>query len=88
MIHWLCLLKSRSMAARACQEGRVLLNGGAVRPAREVRAGDRVTLLNPARDSGRVLRILAVPIRQASRKEAPEHYEIESEFKDEWGELR
>lgn len=84
VLHWLCLLKSRSMAARACQEGRVLLNGGAARPAREVKAGDRITLMNPARDRGRILRILSVPQRQASRKEAPAYYEVESEFKDDW----
>jgi ribosome-associated heat shock protein Hsp15 len=41
--------KTRSLAARACELGRVLSNGAPAKPARDVRAGDRLQITN---DSG------------------------------------
>jgi ribosome-associated heat shock protein Hsp15 len=41
--------KTRSLAARACDLGRVLSNGVPAKPAREVCAGDRLEITN---DSG------------------------------------
>lgn len=38
--------KTRSLAARACELGRVDWNGQASKPAHEVRAGDRVRVRN------------------------------------------
>src|ERR1700730_11177822 len=39
------LFKSRSLAARAVTGGRVHVNGARVKPAHEVRAGDRVSFV-------------------------------------------
>jgi ribosome-associated heat shock protein Hsp15 len=36
--------KSRSLASRACELGRVQLSGQAVKPAREIRVGDRLQI--------------------------------------------
>lgn len=41
--------KTRSLAARACELGRVQVNGATAKPAREVHAGDLLQLKN---DSG------------------------------------
>ena len=41
--------KSRSLAAHACELGRIQCNGAAAKPARDVRAGDLIHLKN---DSG------------------------------------
>lgn len=41
--------KTRSMAARACELGRIECNGHKAKPAREVHAGDRLQVKN---DSG------------------------------------
>ena len=41
--------KTRTLAARACELGRIEWNGSPAKPAREVRAGDRVKVKN---DSG------------------------------------
>jgi ribosome-associated heat shock protein Hsp15 len=41
--------KTRSLAARACELGRIESNGQAVKPARELRAGDGLQVKN---DSG------------------------------------
>ena len=38
--------KSRSLAARACELGRIESNGQTAKPAREVRAGDRLSVKN------------------------------------------
>ena len=41
--------KSRALASRACELGRIELNGQAIKPSREVRAGDMLRVKN---DSG------------------------------------
>jgi ribosome-associated heat shock protein Hsp15 len=38
--------KTRSLAARACDLGRIKINGGITKPAREIRPGDRVHVYN------------------------------------------
>ena len=38
--------KTRSLAARACDLGRISSNGQAVKPARDVQAGDRLQIKN------------------------------------------
>ena len=38
--------KTRSLAARACELGRIVSNGQTAKPAREVRAGDRLSIKN------------------------------------------
>lgn len=40
--------KTRSLAARACELGRIEYNGQPVKPAREVHAGDRLSIKNPS----------------------------------------
>jgi len=42
--------KTRSLAARACELGRIQSNGQPAKPAREVRAGDRLQIRNPGGD--------------------------------------
>jgi len=42
--------KTRAMAARACELGRILSNGIEAKPARDVRVGDRLKLRNDAGD--------------------------------------
>jgi ribosomal 50S subunit-recycling heat shock protein len=76
-LHWLCLVKSRSMAMRACREGRVLIDGQAVRPSRDARAGEGLILLDPARVQARHITLLEVPTRQCSRKEAGRRYRLD-----------
>jgi ribosome-associated heat shock protein Hsp15 len=42
--------KTRALAARACDLGRILSNGQAAKPAREVRAGDLLHVANLSGD--------------------------------------
>jgi ribosome-associated heat shock protein Hsp15 len=38
--------KTRALASKACDLGRILSNGAAAKPARELRVGDRLTVKN------------------------------------------
>jgi len=42
--------KTRSLAAKACELGRIESNGHAAKPAREVRPGDRLRIKNDSGD--------------------------------------
>lgn len=42
--------KTRSLASRACELGRIDANGQSVKPAREVRVGDRLRVKNDSGD--------------------------------------
>jgi|SRR5579871_415584 len=51
--------KTRSLAAKACELGRVECNGQKAKPAREVRAGDRVHVKNDSGDFDLDVRLLS-----------------------------
>lgn len=42
-----CLFKTRSEAKRACEAGRVAINGQGAKPNRAVREGDRIRISRP-----------------------------------------
>ncbi|MGC9159248.1 MAG: RNA-binding S4 domain-containing protein [Terracidiphilus sp.] len=42
--------KTRALASKACDLGRILMNGAVAKPAREVRAGDRLEVKNDGGD--------------------------------------
>lgn len=42
-----CLFKTRSEAQRACKVGRVLVNGVAAKPHRDLRVGDTLAIARP-----------------------------------------
>jgi ribosome-associated heat shock protein Hsp15 len=53
MDKWLCaarFFKTRALAARACELGRIASNGQPAKPAREVRAGDMLQVRNDSGD--------------------------------------
>lgn len=68
LLHELRLFKSRSQAAEAIRDGRVLLDGARSKPGHEVGAGRRVTLAGP--HGGRTLEILELPRRGLSKEAA------------------
>lgn len=67
------LYKSRSLAAQAVAGGRVHLNGARVKPAHEVRAGDRLTLTRGALEFE--CTVSAIPARRGPAKAAARCYE-------------
>lgn len=76
VLHWLCLQKSRSQTAKNCREQRILLEGAPVRPATAVKPGNIITILNPLGEPLIRARLLQIPERQISRKEAGDYYEL------------
>ena len=68
LLHELRLFKSRSQAAAAIQEGEALLDGAMVKPSREARAGQRITLKTPA--GVRTLQVLELPGKGVSKERA------------------
>ena len=65
----------RTQAQELCEAGAVLVNGVAARSAREVRAGDEITLKRPR--SILTVRVRAIPsAKQVSKDSAASLYEI------------
>ena len=64
-----CLLKTRSMAKKGCQAGRILVDGEPAKESRQIRPGERVTL--PDRE----VRVLEIPEGNVSKKDAGRYHE-------------
>ncbi|HEX2444506.1 MAG TPA: RNA-binding S4 domain-containing protein [Vicinamibacterales bacterium] len=69
-----CLFRTRSEAKRACEGGKVEVNGGSAKPHREVRPGDEIVLSRPLGRRQRV-RVAALADRHLPRAEARKLYE-------------
>ncbi len=70
-----CLFKTRSEAQRACQGGKVEVNGvGSAKPHREVKPGDRLTISRPLGRRQQVV-VKAVTDQHVPKAEARELYE-------------
>jgi ribosome-associated heat shock protein Hsp15 len=65
--------KTRSLAADACDGGKVDINGEAAKPAKQVRGGDRVEMT--ISDGRRILKVLALSERRGPAAEARLLYE-------------
>jgi ribosome-associated heat shock protein Hsp15 len=70
-----CLFKTRSEAQRACQGGKIQVNGqGTAKPHREVRPGDRLTISRPGGRPQQVL-VKGVAEQHLPKAQARELYE-------------
>lgn len=84
----LCLVKTRSQAGRACEDGAVRLNGRPTKASSAVRPGDRVVLLDPSGRFEREYEILALPPEgSVSRAAARDLYRLVElrAVEDPWG---
>ncbi len=68
-----CLFKSRSQAQRACQLGRIEVNGDRGKPHRAVRAGDRIKISYPG-GLRRILEVREVESTHVAKARARELY--------------
>jgi ribosome-associated heat shock protein Hsp15 len=69
-----CLFKTRSEAQRACKGGKVALNGGPVKPHREVRVGDELVITRPL-GRRQIVAVRAVADKHLPKTAARELYE-------------
>jgi ribosome-associated heat shock protein Hsp15 len=67
------LFKSRTLAAHACQGGKVDVNDQAAKPSRTVRPGDMLHVTLPR--GKRIVRVLALSVRRGSGAQAALLYE-------------
>jgi len=63
------VFKTRGLASTACDGGKVDINAEAAKPARRVRAGDRVEVSLP-RGRRRILKVVAIGDRRGSAEAA------------------
>lgn len=69
-----CLFKTRSEAQKACQLGKIAVNGQTAKPHRTVKAGDRIEIGRPFGRKQQIA-VKGVAERSISRAEARELYE-------------
>ena len=67
------IYKTRSLAAEACDMGKVLCNGMNTKPSKEVKVGDEYTInLNPLK---KVVKVLDVLNNRIPAKDVPNYYQ-------------
>jgi len=69
-----CLFQTRSEAQRACKGGKLVVNGAAARPHRDVRIGDHLVITRP-HGRKQVVVVRAVADTHLPKAEARELYE-------------
>jgi ribosome-associated heat shock protein Hsp15 len=69
-----CLFRTRSEAKRACEGGKVEVNGASAKPHREIRPGDELLITRPLGRRQRI-RVAAVEDRHIEKAKARELYE-------------
>ncbi len=69
-----CLFRTRSEAKRACEGGKVEVNGGRAKPHREVRPGDEIVITRPLGRRQRV-RVAGLAEKHIPKPEARTLYE-------------
>ncbi|MBR1769103.1 MAG: RNA-binding S4 domain-containing protein [Bacteroidales bacterium] len=67
------LYKTRSIAAEACSMGKVLLGGQTMKPSKEIKVGDELTInLNPLKKKVKIIGLLN---NRIPAKDVPKYYE-------------
>jgi ribosomal 50S subunit-recycling heat shock protein len=74
-----CLAKSRSLASKGIDEGRILLNGSKVKASREVKPGDVIEITLGG--FKRSLKVIDVPAKQVSKAAARDFYDVLDEIR-------
>jgi ribosome-associated heat shock protein Hsp15 len=69
-----CLFKTRSEAQRACKGGKVVVNGNAAKPHRDLKVGDELEITRPL-GRKQLITVKRLAEKHLSRAEARELYE-------------
>ncbi len=81
LLNTLCLMKTRSMAKKACDSNLVKLNGKVSKASTIVSDGDEIEYSVFGWNTK--LKIEKIPVGNVSKKTAPEYYTIIERFKEE-----
>jgi ribosomal 50S subunit-recycling heat shock protein len=75
------LIKRRTVANDVSDQGRVLINGLPAKPAKQLKVGDKITIVYAGGET--IVEILTVPSGNVSVQEAPNLYKVISDFRRE-----
>jgi ribosome-associated heat shock protein Hsp15 len=75
-----CIAKSRSMAARLCEEGEVYVGGHQAKSSKEVRVGDEIRVVHGSREL--IFSVVALPEGNVSKAQASSYYRVTSQTRD------
>jgi len=67
-----CLVKSRSLAARLCDEGKVTINGRPAKSSKDVKIDDEIKVVQGPREL--TFRVIALPEGNISKAQAHSFY--------------
>jgi ribosomal 50S subunit-recycling heat shock protein len=67
-----CIVKSRSLAARLCDEGKVTVNGRRAKSSKDVKIDDEIKVVQSPREL--TLRVIALPEGSVSKAQAHSFY--------------
>lgn len=70
----ICVVKSRSLAAKLCDEGKVLINGHPAKSSKDVKVGDEISVAQGPDELA--FSVLALPEGNVSKAEAPSYYRV------------
>lgn len=74
------LIKRRTVANDVSEQGRILVNGLPAKPAKQLKAGDKLTVVYSSGELS--VEILVVPEKNVSVQEAPSLYKIISDTRN------
>ncbi|MBN1503965.1 MAG: RNA-binding S4 domain-containing protein [Candidatus Eisenbacteria bacterium] len=69
-----CVVKSRSLAAKLCDEGKVLIDGRPAKSSKEVKVGDEVSVTHGPHELA--FCVLALPEGNVSKAQATSYYRV------------
>ena len=72
-LHHIRLFKTRALAAQACSKGNVKIKGDAIKPARDIRAGDSIDIERG--ELHMTIRVLSLPAHRVGAPLAKQCYE-------------
>ena len=76
LLNRLCLFKTRSQAGKACEKGRVWLNGDPAKSSRTIVVGDRLRYRDALSRFEEDIEVLEVPEGSVSKTRAKEMYRV------------
>ncbi len=72
------IVKTRSIAKKMCDDGRVFVNGNKAKAGSKVKSGDKVKIVFPWRELE--IKVLEIPQGNVKKEEAVGFYQVESDL--------
>lgn len=73
----ICVVKSRSAAAKLCQKGKILVNGRSAKGSKEIKPDDEISIALDSKEL--TFSVVALPEGNVSKAQAPSFYRVINE---------